>query len=282
MKKNLIIETDCGHDPDDLFTICYLAAAGVNIRCITVTPGDLDQLAIVNLLCDELGLDIPVGHSKESKKYSSGSVHHVLLEKYGRSKDGKSDGHGIDLINNIQEECDFLVIGPPNVTGKLNRKIPELMMQGGFLPYSAHNYAVERLIKFEGFDWVPTFNMNGDVKGTQAILAADIGTRRFCGKNVCHTMIFNQNHLEKMKEPTNRAAELFIQAAHILMNNYKNGEKKFHDPVAAACYLHPEIGTWHRGTPQRVKGGWTTVPGNDFVLADIDRTKFWEYIYSLA
>jgi inosine-uridine nucleoside N-ribohydrolase len=37
---DLIVETDCGHDPDDFFTLCYLMAAGVNLRCITVTPGD--------------------------------------------------------------------------------------------------------------------------------------------------------------------------------------------------------------------------------------------------
>ncbi len=43
---NLIIETDIGHDPDDLFAICYLAAAGVNIRAICVSPGDPDQIAI--------------------------------------------------------------------------------------------------------------------------------------------------------------------------------------------------------------------------------------------
>jgi len=27
---DLIVETDCGHDPDDLFTLCYLVAAGVS------------------------------------------------------------------------------------------------------------------------------------------------------------------------------------------------------------------------------------------------------------
>jgi hypothetical protein len=42
---DLIVETGLGHDPDDFFTLCYLAAAGVRLRAITVVPGDRDQLA---------------------------------------------------------------------------------------------------------------------------------------------------------------------------------------------------------------------------------------------
>src|SRR4051812_27560323 len=96
---DLIVETDIGHDPDDFFAICYLVAAGVKIRAIVVTPGDKDQLAVVNLLCSELGLDIPVGYSKESVKYSAGGVHAELLRRYGVSKDGKADGWGHEVIN---------------------------------------------------------------------------------------------------------------------------------------------------------------------------------------
>jgi len=95
---DLIVETDCGHDPDDFFTLCYLAAAGVFIRCITVTPGDRDQLAVLRLFCEQVGLDIPIGHSKASDKYSSGSVHHTLLEKYGKPRQGNSDGRSKDLL----------------------------------------------------------------------------------------------------------------------------------------------------------------------------------------
>ena len=78
---DLIIETDIGHDPDDFFAITYLAAAGVNIRAILISPGDPDQIAIAKLICDQLGLNIPIGTSKENRtKYSSGSVHYDLLD----------------------------------------------------------------------------------------------------------------------------------------------------------------------------------------------------------
>jgi hypothetical protein len=48
---DLVVETDCGYDPDDFFALCYLVAAGANQRCITVTPRDRDQLAVVRFFC---------------------------------------------------------------------------------------------------------------------------------------------------------------------------------------------------------------------------------------
>jgi glyoxylase-like metal-dependent hydrolase (beta-lactamase superfamily II) len=61
---NLVVETDIGHDPDDFFALCYLAAAGVDIRAVMISPGDPDQIAIARLLCDRLGLEIPIGVAK--------------------------------------------------------------------------------------------------------------------------------------------------------------------------------------------------------------------------
>src|SRR5262245_15797157 len=80
---DLIVETDLGHDPDDFFTLCYLAAVGVRLRAITIVPGDRDQLAVARLLVKVLGLEIPVGVSKpDSRKSSSGGVHHELLAHF--------------------------------------------------------------------------------------------------------------------------------------------------------------------------------------------------------
>src|SRR4051812_28319347 len=95
----LIVETDLGHDPDDFFTLCYLAAAGVQLRAICVVPGDRDQLAVARMLVETLGLDIPVGASKlDSSKYSSGGMHHTLLDQLGYPKEAGHDGSGDDVI----------------------------------------------------------------------------------------------------------------------------------------------------------------------------------------
>ena len=83
---DLIVETDLGHDPDDFFTLCYLAAAGVRLRAVCVVPGDRDQLAVARMLVKTLGLDIPVGASKpDSRKSSSGGMHHAQVHEFERS-----------------------------------------------------------------------------------------------------------------------------------------------------------------------------------------------------
>ena len=44
---DLVIETDIGHDPDDLFALLFLINAGVNIRAIAITQGYPAQVALV-------------------------------------------------------------------------------------------------------------------------------------------------------------------------------------------------------------------------------------------
>src|SRR4051794_29958248 len=114
---NLIIETDLGHDPDDLFAILYLVASGANIRLLLINPGDLDQLAIAKFLCEELELDIPIVAAKDSDKMSSGSIHHQLLKKYKYPLQykGATAGQPAFIENTLKEypDSEFIVIGPP-------------------------------------------------------------------------------------------------------------------------------------------------------------------------
>ena len=287
---NLIVETDLGRDPDDFFAILYLVSAGVNIRCITISPGDRDQIAVAKFLCKQLGLDIPVGAGKMDRagKTSSGGIHYDILEKYRYPLDAAPDGIGDVIIQNTMwqyPDCELFAIGPLNsVRGYLSkdptRKFSRCTMQGGFVSYDLHDYPVKRLDKFEGLSTCPTFNMNGDIKGVEVLLASDT-KRQFVGKNVCHTIIYDVLCHEKAKlhPPTNRAYELFHETMGMYLD--KHGEKKFHDPTAAVCHLHPEIGKWLiDGQLYRAKGGWgTKLGGSDSMLVDIDREKLWEYIW---
>lgn len=285
---DLIVETDCGHDPDDFFTLCYLASAGVNIRAIVITPGDLDQLAIVRFFCEQVGLVIPIGASKVSTKLSSGSIHHDLLKKYGKSFTGSSDGFGREIIDSTLKtypDSELFIIGPPQSVGLVLRENPAAFknatMQGGFCGYHLHSPQV-RLPQFEGRASMPTFNMNGDRKGTEALINSSIPTKRFCGKNVCHTILFDKSVYDSMSKPKDRASELFMEGMEFLIGGswHKKESKKFHDPVAAVCHLHPEIGTWVRGKVVKAENGWGTIPdeNGDYILADIDRNAFWNHI----
>ena len=92
---DLIVETDLGHDPDDLFALCYLAAAGTRLRAITIVPGDPDQLAVARLFARVIGADIPVGASHlTGRRPSSGGVHHRLLDHFGLPRAADPDGPG--------------------------------------------------------------------------------------------------------------------------------------------------------------------------------------------
>jgi inosine-uridine nucleoside N-ribohydrolase len=281
---DLIVETDLGHDPDDFFTLCYLAA-GVRLRAICVVPGDRDQLAVARLLVKQFGLDVPVGASKpDSRKCSSGGMHHALLDRFGLPREAGHDGLGHDLIAARMAKCpgsELLVIGPCTSTARYlsqaDAVVPRrLTMQGGFLGYHLHAPKV-RLSEFEGRTWMPTFNLNGDRKGAEVLLAAPIPERRFVGKNVCHTLLYDRARHATMPpaDPTSPAQVLFFAGMEAYLETHE--AKKWHDPTAAALHLHPEIGTWVRGRVQKIEGGWGTVAdeGGDLVLADVDREALW-------
>lgn len=277
---DLIVETDIGHDPDDLFAISYLIAAGVNIRAILISPGDPDQIAIARFLCKEFGLNIPIGVSKTDRtKLSSGSIHHELLKEYNCPLEEKADGLGVDIIQNVianYPDSELFVIGPVSSIGKYMAKYPEThfkraTMQGGFLPYSLHRPKNQHS-DFEGKNSMPTFNLNGDRISGVTFLSGNIGKRQIVGKNICHTVLFNKEVWTKTKN------DLFDKAASMYFERHDS--KKFHDPTAAVCHLHPEIGTWFRGNTIKEQNGWTTKSNldGDYVLADIDYNLLWSHL----
>jgi hypothetical protein len=77
-------------------------------------------------------------------------------------------------------------------------------------------------------------------------------------------------------DPASPAAVLFLAGMDEYLRTHE--AKKWHDPTAAACHLHPEIGTWTRGRVTKVEGGWGTVAdeGGDRILADVDRDALWD------
>jgi inosine-uridine nucleoside N-ribohydrolase len=114
---NLIFETDIGRDPDDMFALLYMIEAGVNIRCITISPGDEDQVAVVKAILNFLGLKIPVGVGKLNRegKTSSGGVHYDVLRMLKHPLKDKFDGYGPDIIEstmNLYPDCELFVCGP--------------------------------------------------------------------------------------------------------------------------------------------------------------------------
>jgi len=286
---NLIIETDLGCDPDDFYAICYLISTGVNVRAITIYPGDSDQIAFARWLTGELNLNIPIGAGlKNRRKNSLSGIHRRILQKYDKPLTASADGYGPDIIREVFQkypDSELIVIGPPKSVGVFlaqNKtvEINRATIQGGFIGYNIHNLPCRRLKKFEGKTTCQTFNLNGDLFGSKQILNTNIHHRQFVSKNVNHTIIYNKEIHEKIMsvKPKNRAGEIFREALSMQVEKY--GEKKFHDPMAAVCHLHPEIATWVKARLYNIGNEWgaTLDDKGDDIIVDVDRKKFWNYI----
>jgi pyrimidine-specific ribonucleoside hydrolase len=283
----LIIETDIGRDPDDYFALLYFISAGVDIKLICVSPGDPDQIAVAKFICERLGLTCPVAAGKIRKdKLSCSGFHRHLLRHYGAPLLAEPDGLGADLIKeHYTYDTDFFICGPLTSVGKAlssNLSYKSATMQGGFIGYDTHKHECPRLDKFEGKSEVPTFNLNGDIKGAERFLSAIILDRKFVSKNVCHTVIYDKQRHELMKAvpPKNLASEMLREGMEFYLKKHPGG-KKFHDPTAAVCHLHPEVATWVRGDLYRKKGAWGTDPtwiGSSKITAALDYEKLWYYL----
>jgi len=303
---NVIIETDAGHDPDDWFSLCYLHSAGVNIRAITITAGDPHQIALVRFFCKEVGLDIPVGvsdlhrKSPDLKSYKGSfegaevkeyvGFHYNLLKAFGYPYEAKADDLGVKVIADTffkYPDSELFIIGAPKNVGKFVKEYPsaeigQVTFQGGFMGYQFHDYPCEKLPHFVGKTTYPSYNPNGAKEDTQRIIDfKGIKNLRFVSKNVCHTIVYNREIHSKVRSvpPKNQADVLFIKGMDLYLQKHK--EKKFHDPCAAVCMVHPEIGKWVKGKMYYEKGGWGTLPdpeSNSETIADIDRESFWNHI----
>ena len=283
----LIVDCDAGRDPDDVYAITWFLAQGVDIKLLSISPGDPDQMSFIEWLVKVAGANNTiVAPAKLGRAKASLSHPHlqlaancgVLLTDYERVYDRAASSYYEEFI---KAGANVFVCGPPDATGehlKTGGPVPaKLVMQGGFCSYE-HYEPAQPLAKFAGLSEVPSFNPGGNPKAMQLILESGIKDLSFVGKNVCHSICFTSAEYERMLRrpisgPADRIFRQFAaQAARI------PGGKAFHDPLAAALYLYPELGTWLTGTPYRLKGKWGTKPGPDGVaqvLVDVDRAGFW-------
>lgn len=275
-----IIETDLGHDPDDLFCICHLAEMGLPIKAVGIVPGSPEQVALAVGLRKHLNLDFEIGVAKTTAKPEHLGVHKTLCERFGWTA-GTPDGTNEEVFKRAfesQPDCDVLVIGPaPGLKATAHMASGKLTFQGGFLPYSLHRPSIT-VEKFENLEHVPTFNFNGCRDAVETTLKAGFAIRRFCGKNVCHSIILDKEKASRMTPARSAAGEIYLEAVRLYLERHE--EKKMHDPTALVCHLHPEIATWFRGRPRKERGNWTTEPNEngDFVLADVDRERLWRHL----
>lgn len=291
---NLILETDIGGDPDDFFAICYLLNAGVDIKAILVSPGHPYQVGIARFICDYCGVKIPIGVADPDKyKVDDYTGFYAnIMKMCGIVPSNKYDGIGHEMAEDIfhsDPDVTFFAIGPMKNLGLFMKQNPydrikKFYMQGGFIGYDCHNDPnVVRLDKFEGKQVVHTYNLNGDINAGVMLTCMDVDDRRFISKNVNHTVLFDSQKYAEMLEIWHGRSpevpyELFLKAAQAY--DFQKREKKFHDPTAVACLLHPSIAQWADGQLYHTKQGWGFDPSasGSKITTSIDYDQLWECI----
>lgn len=302
---NLIVETDIGRDADDFFALLYLIAAGVNIKAVTITPGDPDQIAVAKFLLKTFKINAPVGIPNLDRKRSSCTPFHTdILAKMDEPVEAQPDGLGCDIIKSVRDNdpnVELFIIGPMTNVGRFIKNNPstgfvQATMQGGYCSYDIQdeidpNYDApwrreqERLEKFVGQKTYATFNLNGDKDSADLYIAHPGIKRRFIGKNVCHSIVYDANresHWTDYCDALHNSEALQLLKWSGEQYFRKHPEKKFHDPCAAVCMMHPEIAVWAKGKPYRESGKWGTKldPNGDDVCIELDREKLWHHLMS--
>lgn len=273
MMLPLVIETDLGHDPDDLWAVLYFIAIKAPLRAISLSPGDRYQVCIARTLLHHFGLSIPIltPKSRISQKDLPDGFHAWVVDQM-EAQSGIPDGHEEMLPT---EEVEAFICGPAKMSHLLNVK--KLTVQGGFVPYSRHR-PQQTLDKFEGREFCPTFNLGGTKPKIAEALLSKPCEQRFVGKNVCHTMVYTPEVHEKFcpKEGGSKAVRLH----RLFVEEYiaRKGAKAFHDPLAALLSRRPELGIWQDLRPVRRSGEWGVEEDTEkrhHSLVDVSRDEVW-------
>lgn len=254
---DFIFDCETG-DPDDILTIILLAThPKARLKAVTVTPGAPGQIGLVkHVLWNRLGLYIPVGSARPGyPKDCVSSFHYKWL---GRVPDAEPDGYGWEILRDWVDAKTTVVTGAPlsNVWAAIERgfRFPSLYIQGGF---AGDNLVApeDRLEKFAGKETVATWNLGGDVKAAQGILASDLAVERhLVGKNICHGVTYTAELHERVKQV--KHLSLLAEAMTVYRNRPKPHNKALHDPLAACTAIDPSICTFVEAEVYREKGQW--------------------------
>jgi len=290
-------------DPDDVLTLCMLSHhPRVNLCGITITPGSIQQVALVSHVLKLLELDIPIAsknilHPKECVS----EWHYKWLGKIPMDNALKGISAdrliGTAIANDIHTKivsgaglgCVAQYLDQQAAARQCARyPLEEIVVQGGFAGDSVVP-PEHRLAKFAGKETCPTFNLNADRKAAQLVIDTNqIRCKRFVSKNVCHGVIYDQEMHERIKPFKDRNVGLAMMYAgmeHYLQN--KSG-KAFHDPLAACVAIDATICGWAEVALYTQKGEWGSrlIERNDespdtFISIAVDRARFEQILVGL-
>jgi pyrimidine-specific ribonucleoside hydrolase len=289
MKHPILFDMETS-DPDDALTLCLLLDhPKVDLKAITVTPGSMEQIAVVKKIVSLFNKKIPVGAGNPNHpKQCVSDFHYKWLGQLGKDFDVLAAPL---IYNTILENPDLTIItgGPlKNVRKAIedyNIELKEIVVQGGF---AGDNVVAEedRLEKFKGKTTCPTFNLNGDVEGGKLVLShPGIGKRYFVSKNVCHGVTYDNEFHERLRaDKHNKLSNSIIwNCMEIYLNKHSHG-KMLHDPLAAACLIDKAVCDFKEVEIYRSKGEWGSAvkaKTNTYITVKVYKDRFYNTLFRL-
>lgn len=274
------------NDPDDYLTLLLLLGhPKVNLKAVTITPGSIYQIGLVERTLKLFEKEIPIGSFDITHPSTCVSSWHERV--YGKIEPSQNAENGAKVLYENCDENTTLITGAPlkNLGKALDYedfKLKRLVAQGGF----AGEGVIPRekqMKKFEGKLTCPTFNLNGDRVSAKKVLETDkIEERYFVSKNVCHSVVYDSTIHEILRPIKDKS--LSLKMIYKGMNAYlekKASGKKFHDPLAACCAIDLEIGVWAEVEKFYKRGGWGSKLAentNTWIITDYDKSRFLEVL----
>jgi inosine-uridine nucleoside N-ribohydrolase len=297
-------------DPDDVMTLCFLATyPGLALRGVTISPGTNEQVGLVRHVLNLLEVNgVPIGVRKRGhNKPCVSSFHYKWL---GKTQDVEPDEMGYRVLEEVFHKFPDTVIlsgaplgnvasflkdtstwttripTPPDVLATVvhcpKARVSEIVVQGGF---AGDNVVApeDRLEKFAGKIYCPTFNLGGDKEAALYITAdsyKQVAKKYFVSKNVCHGLAYNQEFHEKVKQhkDSNKGLSMIYRGMEVYLKDHPNG-KLFHDPLAACVLINKEVCAFKEVELVYSKGQWGSMPAentNTYISVKLNREKFEE------
>jgi len=288
-------------DPDDVVTLLLLASKpSVDLRAVTLTPGSLEQVALVRWILHEVGLnEVRIGAQNWPANKDKSCMNGDFYKSFGRLRSTLDDCECADIV--LRECCDekttLLTGGPLHNLGAAllldGFSLGRWVAQGGFAGDGVVPPELQ-MSKFKGKRTMQTWNFNGNQPAAEAALASDAIGRKVCvSKNVCHQTAYDGRMHESFRaamrdseaaSPSTRAQALqMLFAAMDTYTSHKGDAKKVHDPLALCVALNESVCTLAEVALFRDRCGWGSrlAPGNGtWISVDYDDELFRQMLVS--
>lgn len=258
-------------DIDDVLTFIYAIQKNINIKAVSINNPSINELKLLNGLFSKIGKTLPVFITGSVSEYpEEGDIHPTLIPLCSQQSVSYSTLNAGDDF--LQGEYIVFCGGSLTTLSELiliNNKI-DAVVQGGYASYKiVPEHAV--IQKFKKRDKVPTWNLNLDLKATEAVLNSNINLT-FVSKNICHS---SWTRSDQVKSDT-----LFFEIFDTYLKHSDSEAKCLHDVLAFMAITDPDlisfkpVSLFH--TDNDIPKWWSEIKddSNIKISVDYDQSRF--------